>query len=1026
MIPTPAIFAHSLPCCVRLRAILGFLVCVSLGCQPQSNSEAPAIASQAGTRSEKDLDDQSASLSGAKRRDDASANPPSAQTMNGAESQHESSFEAKVLAAAEALDRGDIDSAWKSVKQLTIVKPNEPQLLFLTARVLAAKNDLASAIKTISQIPVDSPLSAPAAGQAAEWMVQQGDLPSAESNLLRLLKEYPNAVPGLRLLAKIYNAQGRRWEAFRYLDRLVRLGDFTTLELFATVDLRDYFDDEAIRTASAKAYPDGPYVRFAILRSKLLRNGYEAHIEELQQIAIDHPDLLEPWVWTATSLLESERIDALTHWLQNKPKGYEKHPEYWYSLGGLLLRQGRNENAARCFSEAIHLDRRHVAAYQGLSNALLGIGKVDEAQWVRKLGNDLVSINDLVQQISYNYGEPKLYGKITDLYRGLGDDVAAFGWAATGVTLGHLPASNELKQEQQALKKGKTSEPAVLGKLAWKDWPLPNELPIPSAEAPFSLTQRSDSGIRMEDVAKSLGINFSYVNGATPNRSWYTIEGIGGGVCALDYDRDGWPDLSFSQGGESPVQSHPKYLPKALYRSFAGKEFADVAMLAGVADVGYGQGMGVADLDQDGFPDLLVANVGVSRMYRNNGDGTFEYQTIVQPDNQSLWNSSIHAADINGDHLPDLIDASYIHGEDAITRWCETANSARGSCNPKIFHPGKNRILFSNGDWNWEVAPEPLLESIQTGYTLGTLVTNLDGREGNDVFFANDVSPNLLLTSEWDPSTKDRVLVERAAAAGVATDSIGRAQASMGISCGDQDRDGRLDIIVTNFYKEPSTLYLQVLPGVFIDGTRQSRLGLATLDQLSFGSQFADLDHDGWLDFVAVNGHIDDLRSENIPFQMPTQILKNERGKFQWLQSPSPGPYFDGKWVGRGLQSLDFNRDGKLDLVATHLDRPAALLENKTDSSNHFIQFELIGTKSERDAIGAILRIECADEFWVTSMSDGDGFFGSNEKLIHMGIARHQKVDKITIQWPSGLEETYRSLDSDQRYRCIEGIGIEP
>lgn len=389
----PAIFAPSLPCSVRLRVILGFLVCASIGCQPKSNSDAPANASQAGARSEKDLESQTASLSGAKPRDDASANPLSPQTTNEAESKQESSFEAKVLAAAEELDRGDIDSAWKSVKQLTIVKPNEPQLLFLTARVLAARKDLASAIKTISQIPVDSPLSAPAAGQAAEWMVQQGDLTSAESNLLRLLKEYPNAVPGLRLLAKIYNAQGRRWEAFRYLDRLVRLGDFTTLELFATVDLREYFDDEVIRTASAKAHPDEPYVRFAILRKNLLRDG-EAHIEELQQIAMDHPDLLEPWVWTATSLLESERIDALTHWLQNKPKGHEKHPEYWYSLGGLLLRQGRNENAARCFSQAIQLDRRHVAAYQGLSNALLGIGKVDEAQWVRKLGNDLVSIND--------------------------------------------------------------------------------------------------------------------------------------------------------------------------------------------------------------------------------------------------------------------------------------------------------------------------------------------------------------------------------------------------------------------------------------------------------------------------------------------------------------------------------------------------------------------------------------------------------------------------------------------------------
>jgi hypothetical protein len=345
-----------------------------------------------------------------------------------------------------------------------------------------------------------------------------------------------------------------------------------------------------------------------------------------------------------------------------------------------------------------------------------------------------------------------------------------------------------------------------------------------------------------------------------------------------------------------------------------------------------------------------------------------------------------------------------------------------------MFPPGKNRILFSLGDGTWQVAPRTLLESIQTGYTLGTLVTNLDQRHGNDVFFSNDVSPNNLLLSEPKTDSQDPSirwdLVECAASAGVAVDSIGRAQACMGISCGDQNRDGLLDIIVTNFYNEVSTLYLQTLPGVFVDGTRRSKLGIATLDQLSFGSQFCDLDNDGWLDFIAVNGHIDDLRTENIPWQMPTQVLKNEKGEFRWLRSPHPGKYFEGKWIGRGLQLLDYNVDGRPDLVATHLDRPAALLENHSPRENHFVQWELVGTTSERDATGAVLRIEADDEFWVTSMCDGEGYFGSNERFIHLGVGKKNKLTRVRCVWPSGKDEIVEGLDVDRRYRWVEGQGV--
>ncbi len=939
----------------------------------------------------------------------------------------DSTFQERFQLAVKELDDGHVEESWRLVKQLIVTRPNDAELMFLTARVMAARKDIPGAIKQLEKIPRDSPQWGPATGQAAEWLVSEGELPEAETKLLAVIKEYPNAVPAIRLLARIYNAQGRRLEAVRYLEKLIRLGDFTTNELMATVDLRDFFGDEAAYASFAARHPEDPYVRFSTIRTKLLKRSYAEFLDELRHMSLLHPQLREPWVWTATCLMELERWDELIAWLASPPSGAEKHPEYWYAIGGLMFQKKRFPEAARAFSECIRLDRRHVAAYQRLGDTLLEISRVDDAQRVRDFANDLTSINDYAQQISYNYGDPKLYAVISNLYSDLGDEVASFGWAATAATLGHIPITEALKERQQALRKGLTLPPNVLAGLPIEDWPLP-QLPSSGNGVESNQPLAQSLGyrpIRMEDVAQTLGIDGSYNNGSKPGRSWFTIEGIGGGAIVIDYDCDGWPDLGFSQAGDSPNETSPKYLPKTFYRSIGATKYQEISRAAGLADVGYGQGMGVCDIDQDGFADVLIANLGETRIYRNLGDGTFEYLVIPQPDPQSLWNSSIQAADVNGDNLPDLLASSYIHGSEGIKRWCETKNSNAGSCNPKMFPPGKNRILYSRGDWSWKEAEQPLLESIQHGYTFGTLVTNLDGKNGNDVFFANDVSPNALLLSERDPTTGESVLIEKAAAAGVAVDSIGRAQACMGIACGDQNRDGLLDLIVTNFFNEVSTLYLQTLPGVFVDGTRRSKLGAATIDQLSFGCQLVDLDSDGWLDFVAVNGHIDDLRAENIPLQMPTQILRNENGVFRWLRDPSPGPYFDGKYVGRGLQMLDYNRDGKPDLVATHIDRPAALLENQSASSSHFIQLELIGTKSERDATGAIVHIRCGEESWISGIHDGDGFFGSNERLIHIGVGDEILVNLLQIEWPSGEVEEFRDLQIDHRYRAIEGIGLE-
>lgn len=918
-----------------------------------------------------------------------------------------------------------LEPAWEGVKSLIVEYPNEPSVLFVAARVMALRKNLSGAIQMISKIDPKAPDAGLAAtGQLAEWLAQTGNLPEAEAKAKIVLSSAPSAIPALRLMVDIYHAQGRHWEAGKVIERLIRLGNFSTPDLMHSIDTREPVEVEPLRQSAKKFAPEDPYNRLADLRMMTGANRWSDAAAGLKQLHDQHPLLLEPWIWYGESLIETNQWDQLPAWALARPAGHEIHPEYWYIVGRMHEQQRDFPTAARAYAESLRRDRRHLPSMQALAVCLTEMGDLANAKEVRNEAAKLVRIKDLSLQIQRGSGKRNEYVAVASLYRELGDPVGAFAWDTILLVNEKQPLTAELMDTQKKLKGGPKIESQILAKLPVSSWPEPADqaMAIAPPNDLEAISPASSSMIRFRDVASSMGIDMQYENGAEPNRGWTTIEGLGGGVSAMDMDRDGWPDLFFSQAGDNPIQPSPKFLPKRLYRSRSGRSFVDVAANAYVASLGFGQGTGIADIDQDGFDDLLVAEIGGIRHFRNQGDGTFESVPIPQAPPPAYWNSSIQAADLNGDSLPDIVQGEYIHGTDVFTRRCATTqNSQLIFCHPKRFEPGKSRILFSDGEGQWQLAPEALLSTLVDGYALGTLITDIDGRGGNDVYFANDVSPNHLLLSEGEGTQPQ--LHETGMAAGVAVDALGRAQASMGMACGDQNRDGMLDLIVTNFRYEDSTLYLQVSPGIFVDGTRTSRLGDATREWLSFGCQLSDLDNDGWLDFITVNGHIDKLT----PWQMPPQVLHNRKGRFEWLRTPSPGPYFDVDNVGRSLTQIDFDRNGKLDFAITHLDRPVALLANETEAgTHHFLQLELIGTRSQREAIGALVRVRGAQESWVAPLSVGDGYYGTNERIIHIGLGTTQAIDAIEIVWPSGDREEFAQVAVDRRYRIIESIGMEP
>ena len=955
----------------------------------------------------------------------ASCNPPDANpskpTPSTTSTSPSETFDVRLKNAETLLGQKKLEEAWAISKGLLVEQPKSVPALFLASQIMAARKNLPGAIELISQIDPSDPKAGPAAtGQLSEWLDQSGDLPGAEAKLRSLLKEYPKAIPALRLLVDLLHAQGRRWEAGKVLERIVRLGDFKTPDLMSLVDLRDPKDQETLRTAFEQFAPDDPMSQLGQVRLLLFADRWKDCIDRLDQWTKSHPQLLEPWIWYGESLLETGEIQAVGQWLQNPPEGHSRHPEYWYIAGRYWMLQNRADTAARCFSEAIALDRRHLGAMQSLSECLMDLQRPELALELRDQSGKLVRIKDLTNQIQRGLVKDQAFFEIAKLYEDLGDQVLAFGWEAIALAESNHPFPERLIALQKELQSGKSYTSAILEKLPLSTWPLPENQQIASSDAtePSNpTTLEASPSIRLEDVAMSLGLNAQYDNGAKGRTHWMTLEGLGGGVSAIDYDKDGWPDLFYSQAGDSPLSQPPRYLPKQLFRSIQSDRFIAVEQQACVGDLGYGQGTAVADLDQDGFDDLLAADIGEIKWFRNQGDGTFQQMDLLQATSSAIWNSAIQAADLNGDSLPDIVQCAYIDGQDFLTRTCPTPTSPESVfCHPKRFTPGKTRILWNQGDGTWRLADSELLESLVDGYALGALITNLDQKAGNDVFFANDVSPNHLLLST-PQSDQTQELQQCAIRSGVAVDLLGRAQASMGIACGDQNRDGLLDLIVTNFRYEVSTLYRQTQPGLFTDATRLAKLGEPTLEWLSFGCQLTDLDNDGWLDFLAVNGHIDYLD----PWQMPPQVLKNTQGKFQWLRSPSPGNYFDNDNVGRSLSALDFNRDGRIDFAVTHLDRPTALLANSTNSTNHFVQIELVGTRSERNATGGIVRATRGQEQWICASSVGDGFYGTNERVLHIGLGQADRLDRLEITWPNGQTQTVENLKVDCRYRWIEG-----
>jgi len=521
------------------------------------------------------------------------------------------------------------------------------------------------------------------------------------------------------------------------------------------------------------------------------------------------------------------------------------------------------------------------------------------------------------------------------------------------------------------------------------------------------------------DVTDKAGISWTHFNGESEDR--YLIEAMGGGVALVDFDGDGLLDIFLVNGGETPRGKSPRPVLNALYRNLGNGKFEDVATRAGVDRVAfYGMGIAAADYDNDGFEDLFITGYPSSALFHNNGNGTFTDVTEkAGVKNLGRWAASAAWFDYDRDGFLDLIVCNYARFSYDDRKKCEY-NGMPTYCEQKAYEGMPLALYHNNGNGTFTDVSAPSGLAKFVGRALGVVTIDVNDDGWPDLFVARDASPNLLLLNKRDGTFEDAGLD-----AEVAYDPNGVAKAGMGVDAGDVLGDGKPDFVVTNFNDEYHSLFLD--PGSFPydDWTVKSRLAAITKAYVGWGTHFIDYDNDGNLDLIIVNGHINriiEMTRRDVAYKEPPLLLRNiGKGVFQNIEDQA-GAAFRRGYDARGLAVGDIDNDGDADVVFTCLEDKPVLLRNNVGQGHPWIGFELVGTKSNRDAIGAKISVRFGERKLVRWITGGSSYLSSHDKrvLFGLGSGRAPQNVEAEIHWPSGTNQKLSGLEPNRYHRIVE------
>ena len=523
-------------------------------------------------------------------------------------------------------------------------------------------------------------------------------------------------------------------------------------------------------------------------------------------------------------------------------------------------------------------------------------------------------------------------------------------------------------------------------------------------------------GFALTDITGAAGIDFHHNSGAFGAK--YLPETMGPGCAFLDYDNDGWLDLLLVNGMDWPGHKSQHSLLK-LYRNNRNGTFTDVTERAGLAVEMYGMGVAVADYDNDGLPDILITAVGQSRLFRNLGAGRFADVTEKAGlGGRKGFSTSALWFDYNRDGLLDLLICNYVKWSPELDVFCSVDGRRKSYCTPEAYH-GDTCWLFrnrGNGTFEDVTAKSGIFDP--TSKSLGVTLVDYDHDGWPDVLVANDTQPNKLYRNR-----RDGTFEEVGVRAGIAFSEDGKARAGMGIDAADFDNSGVEGIAITNFDNEMIALYRPSNPGMYADIAMGAGIGPASRDSLGFGCTFLDINLDGWLDLIAVNGHIDETVRQihgNTGYAQPPHLFLNRgHDRFQDVAAQAGGGFATRK-VARGLAYGDFDRDGDLDLLLTTNHGPALLYRNDVVSGARALRLRLVGTKSNRDAIGSVVRLTTADGTQSRMVKTGSSYLSQSELTLTFGLGPRDAANKIVVEWASGAVQDFGKTAAGS-YECVEG-----
>lgn len=914
-------------------------------------------------------------------------------------------------AVYDAFARNDFVQAEASLLQIS---PRDADVLKLLADVsfkTDKKQDGIRWMEQLAELSTDPPTSLLATGARAFELGLPRD---AERLYLRALELMPKSLKPYSQLARLYLAWQRELELRQIIEKadaadLPLSDDPMLLWLWIIGDRVHWLEEDSHQwlELAHREQPDDPFVTAALVRywleSKQLDRAREmiAHVPKtssprwpiaLAQAAIDLDSGDLAGTLTALDSIEGTGDDRAA---------------VWFLRGEVWLECNDKDGALLAFANATQLDPWFVGALHERGRLLTQSGNRE----AERLLHEATLTDDLARRCMQlaQSTQPNLDDLLA--VASLGTDLGAVRWTQLVCRLiekQHAEITWPPRvQALRSLNSAKLSleNPAHLNRALAKRRVV---APRPASKSRDDSTQRAALTIQFKETTRELGLHFVYEFGHSPQR--WLMETLGGGVAVLDYDADGWPDLFFAQGGSLKLNSEPKASPCQFNRNRNGESLHDVTEASfGVIDH-YSHGCAVGDVNGDGFADLLACHYGGLTLLINQGDGTWYDATEASGLKNDRWNTSAAFVDLDQDGDLDLYVARYCRA--SLTndlRVCHAGDRSE-PCRPNAY-PAEPDAVFENlGDGHFSDRSTEWGITAEGGYGLGVIAADFDDDGRPEVFVGNDTTHNFLWRSSKEKN-KTFAFEERSLITGVAVDGTGRAEASMGIACGDVNGDQKLDLFVTTFFDETPTLFQNLSELQFEDRTRQVGLSNAGLHLMGWGCQLFDADNDGWLDLAILNGHLHDRP------QRP-QFYRNQLGHFV-EQSAHVGAYFAEPKLGRSVATWDYNRDGRVDLVMSHQTEPAAVLRNDAQAGRSLV-VKLIGTQSPRDATGAVVRARVGNQWLLRLVSTQGGYLSACSTNVALGLGNADVVDELEIRWPSGLKQHFTNVAASRELVIIE------